>query len=187
MIAGVDEVGRGPLLGPVVAAAVILNPARPIQGLADSKALSASRRDALAQTIYAEAEAVMVVALDAATVDRLNILQATFEAMRQAVAGLAVTPSRVLIDGNRVPPGLGLPAEAVVKGDQKKASISAASIVAKVYRDRWCLAYHAKYPGYGFDRHKGYPTAEHLACLRALGPTPEHRRSFKPVAQLQLL
>ncbi len=187
MIAGVDEVGRGPLVGPVVAAAVILNPQCRIDGLADSKALSPARRDALAEQIHRDALGLCVVALDAADVDRLNILQATFEAMRQAVAGLNPQPTHVLIDGNRVPPGLGVSAEAVVKGDQSKASISAASIVAKVYRDRWCLAYHQQYPEYGFDRHKGYPTAEHMTRLRELGVTPEHRRSFKPVAQLQLL
>lgn len=187
MIAGVDEVGRGPLVGPVVAAAVILDPTRPIQGLADSKALSDRRRRELATQIHAQARCVSIVELPAAIVDRLNILQATFEAMRQAVAGLSVTPDQVFVDGNRVPPGMTLACTAIVKGDQKKASISAASIVAKVRRDDWCIGYHLQYPDYGFERHKGYPTREHLQVLNRLGPTPEHRRSFKPVAQLSLI
>lgn len=186
MIAGVDEVGRGPLVGPVVVAAVILNPERRIEGLADSKTLSESKRRALYDEIIEKAEAYSVQSLSAAEVDRLNILQATFEGMRRSVLALPVQPTHVLIDGNKVPPGLAIPAEAVVKGDQKKASISAASILAKVTRDDWCMGYHEHFPAYGFDRHKGYPTAEHLAMLREYGPTPEHRVSFKPVAQYSL-
>lgn len=187
MIAGVDEVGRGPLVGPVVVAAVILNPGHRIDGLADSKALSDRRRRALSDEIWAHALAVNVVEISAGEVDRLNILQATLEGMRQALSGLSIRPDHALIDGNRVPTGLSVPATAVIKGDQKKASISAASIVAKVRRDDWCMGYHNEYPDYGFDRHKGYPTPFHLECLRRLGPTPQHRRSFKPVAQLTLL
>lgn len=186
MIAGVDEVGRGPLVGPVVVAAVILNPERRIEGLADSKALSQARREALYPVIRSQAESFCVVSLSAAEVDALNILQATFEGMRRAVAGLSFPPELALIDGNKVPSGLSVPGQAIVKGDRLKASISAASILAKVERDRWCLQYHDRYPEYGFDQHKGYPTALHLQRLRELGPTPEHRKSFKPVAQHSL-
>lgn len=187
MIAGVDEVGRGPLVGPVVVAAVILDPEKRIDGLADSKKLSDRTRRELNQTIFDQALAVSVVEMSAAEVDRLNVLQATLEGMRRAVAALHPAPTHVLVDGNRIPSGLAMGATAVVKGDQKKASISAASIVAKVHRDDWCMRYHAIHPDYGFDRHKGYPTAEHLARLRQLGPTDQHRQSFRPVAQLSLL
>lgn len=187
MIAGVDEVGRGPLVGPVVAAAVVLNPNRWIEGLADSKALTAARRESLAEQIYRDAEAVNVVFVSAQEIDQVNILQATYLAMSRAVEGLSCTPSHVLVDGNRIPPQLSIPATAVVKGDAKKASISAASIVAKVARDQWCFEYHRVHPDYGFDQHKGYPTALHLDRLHQLGPTDEHRRSFKPVAQLRIL
>lgn len=186
MIAGVDEVGRGPLVGPVVVSAVILDPQRRIDGLADSKTLSPARRESLAEQIRAQAKAFTVISLSAAEVDRLNILQATFEGMRRAIAELSISPSHVFIDGNKVPSGLSVSAEAVIKGDRLKASISAASILAKVSRDEWCMRYHSLYPDYGFDQHKGYPTAVHLQRLRELGPTPEHRHSFKPVAQHSL-
>ena len=187
MIAGVDEVGRGPLVGPVVAAAVILDPDRRIHGLDDSKKLSAAKREALSEQIKQQAVAYQIISISAAEVDRLNILQATYQAMRLALAGLSPAPTQAFIDGNRVPPGLDIPAQAIVKGDQLKASISAASIIAKVARDQWCFEYHGRHPQYGFDQHKGYPTALHLQRLREYGPTPEHRRSFKPVAQLALL
>ncbi len=187
MIAGVDEVGRGPLVGPVVAAAVILDPNQRIDDLDDSKKLSAAKRQRLSDQIKAQALSWNIVFISAEQIDQINILQATFEAMRQSLAGLSPPPKHALIDGNKVPPGLSISAEAVVKGDQLKASISAASIIAKVARDEWCLEYHQRFPQYGFDQHKGYPTALHLERLRQLGPTPQHRRSFKPVAQLSLL
>ncbi|MGL6290230.1 MAG: ribonuclease HII [Silanimonas sp.] len=180
-IAGVDEAGRGPLAGPVAVAAVILDPARPIEGLGDSKALSEATRDALFPRIRSQALAFSIVLVHADEIDRLNILQATLEGMRRAVITLAVRPRRVLIDGNRVPVGLGIDAEAVVKGDAKIAAISAASILAKVTRDRGMLALDARHPGYGFAAHKGYPTSEHLDALRRLGPCPAHRRSCAPV------
>ncbi len=185
-ICGVDEAGRGPLAGPVVAAAVILDPARPITGLADSKKLSAARREKLAVDIRASALAWCVAEASVAEIDALNILQATLLAMRRAVAGLAVVPGEALIDGNRCP-ALDMPARAIVGGDATVAEISAASILAKTHRDAGLIDLHARYPQYGFDRHKGYGTAEHLAALRAHGPTPHHRRSFAPVrAQLAL-
>jgi ribonuclease HII len=180
-VAGVDEAGRGPLAGPVAVAAVILDPARRIDGLGDSKALSEARREALFPRIQSEAIAFAIVFVHADEIDRLNILQATMAGMRRAVAALATTPSRVLVDGNRVPPGLGIAAEAIVKGDAKIAAISAASILAKVARDRWMLDLNAAHPEYGFAAHKGYPTPEHLDALRRFGPCPAHRRSFAPV------
>ncbi|MCZ8063485.1 ribonuclease HII [Silanimonas sp.] len=180
-VAGVDEAGRGPLAGPVAVAAVILDPARRIDGLGDSKALSEARREALFPRIQSEALAFAIVFVHADEIDRLNILQATMAGMRRAVAALATTPSRVLVDGNRVPPGLGIAAEAIVKGDAKIAAISAASILAKVARDRWMLDLNAAHPEYGFAAHKGYPTPEHLDALRRFGPCPAHRRSFAPV------
>ncbi|MCZ2103661.1 MAG: ribonuclease HII [Comamonadaceae bacterium] len=182
LVAGVDEAGRGPLAGPVVAAAVILDPARPIEGLADSKALIEARRERLFGDIQARALCWCVAEASREEIDRLNILQATLLAMRRAVEGLATSPARVLVDGNRLP-RLTMPAEAIVKGDAKVPAISAASILAKVTRDRWCQTLHARYPHYGFDRHKGYGTAEHLAALKEWGACPEHRRSFAPVAQ----
>ena len=182
LVAGVDEAGRGPLAGPVVAAAVILDPARPIAGLADSKALSPARREALFALIHERALCCSVAEASVEEIDRLNILQATMLAMRRAVEGLAVQPGRVLVDGNRLP-RLAIAAEAIVKGDAKVPAISAASILAKVTRDHWCLRLHERYPHYGFDRHKGYGTAEHLAALGEWGPCPEHRRSFAPVAR----
>jgi ribonuclease HII len=180
-VAGVDEAGRGPLAGPVAVAAVILDPARRIDGLGDSKALSEARREALFPRIQSDALALAIVFVHADEIDRLNILQATMAGMRRAVAALATTPSRVLVDGNRVPPGLGIAAEAIVKGDAKIAAISAASILAKVARDRWMLDLDAAHPEYGFAAHKGYPTPEHLDALRRFGPCPAHRRSFAPV------
>lgn len=182
LVAGVDEAGRGPLAGPVVAAAVILDDQRPIRGLADSKVLAPRRREALHDAIRADALCCAVGIASAAEIDALNILQATLLAMRRAVEGLRLKPAKVLVDGNRIPV-LPVRAEAIVKGDAKVPSISAASIVAKVVRDRLCAELHAAWPQYGFDLHKGYPTPEHLAALRAHGPCPEHRRSFAPVRE----
>jgi len=184
-VAGVDEAGRGPLAGPVAVAAVILDPARRIDGLGDSKALTEARREALFPRIQSQALAWSIMLVHADEIDRLNILQATMTGMRRAVAALAIAPSRVLVDGNRVPPGLGIAAEAIVKGDAKVAAISAASILAKVARDRWMRELDATHPEYGFALHKGYPTPEHLEALRRLGPCPAHRRSFAPVRATQ--
>ena len=187
LVCGIDEAGRGPLAGPVVAAAVILDPARPIAGLNDSKQLSEKKRDQLAVLIRERAIAWAVGEASVEEIDRLNILHATMLAMQRAVAGLAVVPERAMIDGNRCPP-LPIPAEAVVKGDGKIASIAAASILAKTVRDAGMLALHGQYPMYGFDRHMGYPTAAHCLALEAHGASPVHRRSFGPVArQLSLL
>lgn len=183
LVAGVDEAGRGPLAGPVVAAAVILDDLHPIPGLADSKKLSPARRERLYDEIRAKALCCSVAEATVEEIDRLNILQATMLAMRRAVEGLRLKPAKVLVDGNRLP-SLPMLAEAIVKGDSKVAAISAASILAKVTRDRWCAQYHAEFPAYGFDGHKGYGTAEHLAALRQHGPCPQHRRSFAPVAEL---
>jgi ribonuclease HII len=180
LVAGVDEAGRGPLAGPVVAAAVILDDLQPIRGLADSKVLTARRREALFDEIRARALCCSVAQASVDEIDRLNILQATMLAMRRAVEGLRLTPQRVVVDGNRVPV-LPVPVAAVVKGDAKVAAISAASILAKVTRDRLCAELHERFPAYGFDGHKGYPTAEHLAALRVHGPCAEHRRSYAPV------
>lgn len=179
-IAGVDEAGRGPLAGPVVVAAVVLHQERAVAGLADSKTLTARRRQSLADRIREDAAAVAVVSLDATEIDELNILRASLEGMRRAVAELSPPPVRVLVDGNRMPE-LDCPCEAVVGGDAKVPAISAASILAKVARDEYMIALDARYPGYGFARHKGYPTREHLEALYRLGPCPEHRRSFGPV------
>lgn len=184
LVAGVDEAGRGPLAGPVVAAAVILDELQPIAGLADSKALSPRRREQLAQAIRARALCCAVAQASVEEIDRLNVLQASLLAMRRAIEALRLRPHRVAVDGNRVPM-LPMPAVAIVKGDAKVAAISAASILAKVERDRLCVALHAAHPGYGFDAHKGYPTPEHLALLRQLGPCAAHRRSFAPVRLLQ--
>ncbi|MGD9832181.1 MAG: ribonuclease HII [Piscinibacter sp.] len=183
LVAGVDEAGRGPLAGPVVAAAVILDDLQPIRGLADSKALTARRREALFDEIRAKALCCCIAEASAEEIDQLNILQATLLAMRRAVEGLRLKPSRVLVDGNRIPV-LKVPAEAIVKGDAKVKAISAASILAKVHRDRLCQALHEAHPQYGFDGHKGYPTPEHLAALRAHGACPAHRRSFAPVREV---
>ncbi len=180
LLAGVDEVGRGPLAGPVVAAAVILDDLRPVPGLRDSKVLSPQRRERLHDLIMAQALCVSIAEATVEEIDRLNILQATMLAMQRAVERLRLPPKRVLVDGNRLP-RLPMPAQAVVKGDATVAAISAASIVAKVYRDRLCATLHAQYPAYGFAGHKGYPTAEHLQALRDHGPCPQHRHSFAPV------
>jgi ribonuclease HII len=182
LIAGVDEAGRGPLAGPVVAAAVILDPERPIDGLADSKKLVPKRREALAERIRADALCWALGEASVEEIDRLNILQATLLAMQRAVAALRLRPARVLVDGNRLPV-LDVLAEAVVGGDASVAEISAASILAKVHRDRWCLEIDRLHPQYGFAAHKGYGTAAHLAALRTHGPCEWHRRSFAPVAQ----
>ena len=187
LVCGIDEAGRGPLAGPVVAAAVILDPARPIAGLNDSKKLSEKRREALAGEIREKALAWAVAEASVEEIDQLNILHATFLAMQRAVAALSVAPEWAMVDGNRCPK-LPIPVEAVVKGDGKIASIAAASILAKTVRDAGMLALHAVYPQYGFDRHMGYPTAAHFAALEAHGASPVHRRSFAPVAkQLSLL
>ena len=182
LVCGVDEAGRGPLAGPVVAAAVILDPARPIAGLNDSKKLSAKKRMALAGLIRERALAWSVAEASVEEIDQLNILHASMLAMQRAVAALQVTPERALIDGNRCP-SLAIPAEAVVQGDAKVAAIAAASILAKTVRDEGMLVLHAQYPHYGFDRHMGYPTAAHCAALAAHGVSPVHRRSFAPVAR----
>jgi ribonuclease HII len=179
-VAGVDEVGRGPLVGDVVTAAVILDPARPIAGLNDSKKLSEKKRLALYDEIMDKALAVAVGRCSPAEIDKLNILWATMTAMQRAVAGLSLMPDFVLVDGNRTP-DFGVPAQAIVKGDSKVAEISAASIIAKVTRDREMAELDALYPDYGFAQHKGYPTAVHLAKLQQFGATPHHRRSFRPV------
>ena len=182
LVAGVDEAGRGPLAGPVVAAAVILDDLRPIAGLADSKKLTAARREALFDEIRAKALCCSIAEATVEEIDRLNILQATLLAMRRAVLGLRLKPALVLVDVNRLPV-LDVPAEAIVKGDEMVAAISAASIRAKVHRDRWCAQVHAQFPQYGFAGHKGYGTAAHLEALRAHGACPLHRSSFAPVAQ----
>ena len=183
LIVGVDEAGRGPLAGPVVAAAVILDDLKPIKGLADSKVLSASRREKLFDEIRAKALCCSIAEASVEEIDQLNILQATLLAMRRAVEGLRLKPTKVLVDGNRLPV-LDVLAEAIVKGDATVPSISAASILAKVQRDRWCAELDVQYPQYGFARHKGYGTAEHLAALRAHGACPEHRRTFRPVTEV---
>ena len=180
LMAGVDEAGRGPLAGPVVAAAVILDDLKPIQGLADSKALSARRRERLFDEIRGKALACCIAEATVEEIDRLNILQATLLAMQRAVAGLRLLPRHVLVDGNRLPL-LPMAAEAIVKGDAKVPAISAASILAKVHRDQLCQGLHQAWPAYDFARHKGYPTADHLAALRAHGPCPAHRLSYAPV------
>lgn len=183
MVAGVDEVGRGPLAGEVVAAAVILDPLRPIAGLRDSKKLSASRREALAPLIRERAVAWAIASASVAEIDELNILQASLLAMHRAVAALAPQPSYVLVDGNRLP-RWPYAAQAVVGGDDRVESIAAASILAKVHRDNALLDLETQYPGYGFASHKGYPTAAHLQALQTLGVTPVHRRSFAPVKKV---
>ncbi len=180
LVAGVDEVGRGPLVGAVVTAAVILDPARPIAGLADSKALTEKRRLALADEIREKALSFALGRAEPHEIDELNILHATMLAMQRAVAALDVEPQHVLVDGNRCP-RFSCVATAVVKGDARVAVISAASILAKVARDAEMITLHEEYPQYGFDQHKGYPTAVHMAALQQHGPISEHRRSFAPV------
>ena len=181
LIAGVDEAGRGPLMGPVVAAAVILDDLKPIKGLADSKKLTALQRGRLYDEIRAKALCCSVAMATVEEIDALNILQATMLAMKRAVEGLRLKPHKALIDGNRLPL-LNLLAEAIVKGDALVPVISAASILAKVTRDRWCADYDLQYPQYGFAGHKGYGTAAHLLALREHGACPQHRKSFAPVA-----
>ncbi len=183
LIAGVDEAGRGPLAGPVVAAAVILDDLKPIAGLADSKKLTALKRERLYDEIRAKALCCSIAEATVEEIDGLNILQATMLAMRRAVEGLRLKPTKVLVDGNRLPV-LDVLAEAIVKGDSKVQAISAASILAKVHRDRWCQELHVQYPQYGFDGHKGYGTAAHLQALKEHGATPWHRKSFAPVAEV---
>lgn len=183
LVAGVDEAGRGPLAGPVVAAAVILDELQPISGLADSKKLTATRREKLYDEIRAKALCCAIAEASVEEIDTLNILQATLLAMRRAVEGLRLKPARVLVDGNRLP-RLDVLAEAIVRGDATVPAISAASILAKVHRDRWCAQIDATYPHYGFASHKGYGTAAHLAALRLHGACPVHRRSFSPVAEV---
>ena len=183
LMAGVDEAGRGPLMGPVVAAAVILDDLNPIKGLADSKVLTALRREKLYDEIRAKALCFSIAMATAEEIDTINILQATMLAMKRAVETLRLKPNKVLVDGNRLPT-LVILSEAIVKGDSLVPAISAASILAKVYRDRWCEEFHLEYPQYGFAGHKGYGTAEHLAALREHGACPQHRRSFAPVAEV---
>lgn len=180
LMAGVDEAGRGPLAGPVVAAAVMLDDLQPIKGLRDSKILSERMRESLFDEIRAKALCFCIAQASVEEIDRLNILQATLLAMQRAVVGLRLKPNKVLVDGNRLPE-LKVPAEAIVKGDAKVAAISAASILAKVHRDRMCISMHETYPQYGFATHKGYPTVEHLSALRTHGACEWHRRSFGPV------
>ena len=180
LLAGVDEAGRGPLAGPVVAAAVMLDDRAPIRGLNDSKKLSSRNRERLFEEILAKALCCRIASASVEEIDSLNILQATLLAMRRAVEGLRLRPHVVLIDGNRCPE-LHVPVRAIVKGDAKVQCIAAASILAKVHRDRLCAELHQRHPQYGFDGHKGYPTPAHLAALREHGPCPEHRRSFAPV------
>ena len=183
LVAGVDEAGRGPLAGPVVAAAVILDELNPIKGLKDSKRLGPRTRERLFDEIRAKALCCSIALASVEEIDALNILQATLLAMRRAVEGLRLKPAKVLVDGNRLPV-LRIAAEAIVQGDAKVKAISAASILAKVQRDRLCLELHAVHPLYGFDQHKGYPTAAHLTALREHGACVHHRRSFAPVREV---
>jgi len=185
LVAGVDEVGRGPLAGPVVAAAVILDPQRPIEGLMDSKMLTEKKREKLSAVIKQQALAWSLGRAEVEEIDHINILQASLLAMKRAVEGLATQPDMALVDGNKLP-DLECPAEAIVKGDSKVPAISAASIIAKVARDNEMLELDAQYPGYGLAKHKGYPTKVHLQALEELGVSPIHRISYKPVKQLLL-
>lgn len=182
LYAGVDEAGRGALAGPVVVAAVILDETQPIDGLADSKILTARRREQLADNIERYALAWKVVRITPKKIDQINILQASLLGMQRAVAKLDTQPQHVLVDGNRAPE-FDMPATAIIKGDATEPAISAASILAKVHRDRLMVKMEQRFPGYGFDRHKGYPTQAHRQCLSELGPCPEHRRSYAPVIQ----
>ncbi|MDB5800651.1 MAG: rnhB [Rhodocyclales bacterium] len=182
LICGVDEAGRGPLCGPVVAAAVILNPERHIEGLADSKQLTERQRDRLAPLIKLHATAWAIAEASVEEIDRLNILHATMLAMKRAVEALATVPHEVLVDGNRIP-DLSMSARAIIKGDMLEPAISAASILAKTHRDAMLVQLHTQYPEFGFDQHKGYATAMHLEVLARLGPTPHHRMSFAPVRE----
>jgi len=184
LLAGTDEAGRGPLAGEVVAAAVILDPQRPIAGLADSKKLSEKKRESLFVEIKEKALAYSVASASIDEIDNINILHASMLAMSRAVSSLSIAPEHVLVDGNRIPPNLPCSAEAVVKGDARQAAISAASILAKVTRDRAIVEAAEIYPEYGFEKHKGYPTAQHLEAIRLHGITPIHRRSFGPVKKI---
>ncbi len=184
LVAGVDEAGRGPLAGPLAVAAVILDPDRPIAGLNDSKKLSEAKREALYPQIIERALAWSIVLIEPAEIDLLNIFQATMTGMSRAVAGLSPTAQHALIDGNKLPRDLPCPGRAIVGGDALEPAISAASILAKVTRDRLMVAFDATHPGYGFAVHKGYPTPAHLAALQRLGPCPQHRQSFAPVRLL---
>ncbi len=186
LIAGVDEVGRGPLAGPVVVAAVILDATKPIAGITDSKKLTEAKREALYPQIIEQALAYKIVRLDHQEIDRLNILQATMLGMRLAIEGLSITPDKVMIDGNKAPDGITIPMETVIKGDSKIEAIGAASILAKVTRDREMVTSEDLYPGYGFAKHKGYPTKQHMQAIESLGPCPIHRMSFAPLKQLTL-
>lgn len=177
-IAGVDEAGRGPLAGPVIAAAVILDPHQPIAGLTDSKLLSAKKRESLYEQILNHSLAYAVGRAEVEEIDSINILQASMLAMQRAVDGLTTQPGKILVDGNRCPE-VSMPAEAIVRGDESEQCISAASIIAKVVRDQEMLQYEEQYPGYGFAKHKGYGTREHYAALKRLGATPIHRQSFR--------
>ena len=181
LLAGADEAGRGPLAGNVVAAAVILNPDKPIQGLDDSKKLSEKKRLLLAEEIKQKALSWAVVSISPQQIDEMNILQASLYAMRSAAENLDVTPEHVFVDGNKILPDCFCGTTAIIKGDSRVASISAASILAKVERDAQMLALHKQYPEYGFDKHKGYPTRVHREILSSIGPCPEHRRSYAPV------
>ncbi len=183
LMAGVDEAGRGPLAGPVVAAAVILDERHPIAGLADSKKLTAGRRERLFDEIRAKALCFSIAQASVEEIEQLNILQATLLAMKRAVEGLRLKPTKVLVDGNQLPV-LSMMAEAIVQGDSLVPAISAASILAKVHRDRWCATIDEAYPQYGFSKHKGYGTAQHLAALQLHGACPEHRKTFRPVAEV---
>jgi ribonuclease HII len=183
LMAGVDEAGRGPLAGPVVAAAVILDDDQPIKGLADSKTLTELRREKLFDEIRAKALCFAIAEASVEEIDRLNILQATLLAMQRAVAGLRLKPAKVLVDGNRLPV-LDMLAEAIVKGDSKVQAISAASILAKVHRDRGCAQLDAAYPNYGFATHKGYGTIAHMQALQTFGPCAAHRKTFRPVSDM---
>ncbi|MBV8208986.1 MAG: ribonuclease HII [Burkholderiaceae bacterium] len=183
LIAGVDEAGRGPLAGPVVAAAVVLNPRWPLEGLRDSKQLTAALRNDLAEQIRAQAVAFAVGQASVSEIDRLNILRASLLAMRRAIEALHPQPDLVLVDGTHLPL-IAIAARAIVGGDASEPSISAASILAKTHRDKLMVRLHEKHPQYGFDRHFGYPTPQHLRQLRRLGPCPVHRRSFAPVREL---
>ena len=183
LIAGVDEAGRGPLAGPVFAAAVILDARNPINGLADSKKLTPLRREKLFDEIRAKALCCSIAQASAREIDEINILQASLLAMRRAVEGLRLRPAKVLVDGNRIPI-MDVFAEAIVQGDALVPAISAASILAKVQRDRWCVELDAQFPDYGFAQHKGYGTTQHLQALRELGACAQHRKTFRPVAEV---
>lgn len=185
-VAGVDEAGRGPLAGPVAVAAVLLDPANVPNGLDDSKKLSPARREALFEVIVQQASAVSIVFASVTEIEETDIRRATLNAMRRAVEGLAHRPMAIVVDGRDVPPGMPCPCRAIIGGDAAHAAIAAASILAKVARDRAMIALAREYPGYGFERHMGYGTAEHIAALARLGPTPHHRMTFAPLAQGRL-